>query len=209
MAQTMTPSGTESKTMTEGQITKAVGLYRALLEKHASEFDSGVVQSVLGDPQLAGEMFGVFRQRVEARASEVVRRATGVDRTLSPADLIAKVVATGRTEYVDEKVVKTMPKGEGDEPEVVFFKIGRFITDDDLEREYEKRGLVPVDPYSLATINMNDPAFDDERPNATHWKDSKGWCYAMFSRLGGGRKVGVDRSDSGWGDLLWFAGARK
>jgi hypothetical protein len=63
MAKTMTPS----KTMTDGQIAKAVANYRALLEKHAGEFDSNVVQIVLGQSQLADEQFSVFRRLVEAR----------------------------------------------------------------------------------------------------------------------------------------------
>mgnify|MGYP001578347920 CR=1 FL=1 len=209
MAKTMTPSA-ESKTMTDGQITKAVAAYRALLEKHAPEFNSEVVQAVLGNQGLAGEMFALFRQRVEAKASEVVRRVTGIDRTFKPSDVIAKVVATGRKSCVDDKVVETMPKGEGENVEVVFFTLGWFISDDDLEKEYEKRGLKPADPYSLAAINRDDPAFADEKPNCTHWKDSKGkWCYAAFSRWGGGRRVLVRRRDSAWRDAWWFAGLRK
>lgn len=208
MAKTMTPSA-DSKTMTEGQITKAVGAYRALLEKHAPEFDSGAVQAVLGDSGLAGEMFALFRQRVEAKASEIIRRV-GINRNLKPDEVIAKVCETGRQRYVDHKVLESMPKGEGEEAEVVFFKIGRFISDDDLEKEYEKRGLKPADAYSLAAVNRDDPAFGDEKPNCTHWKDAQGkWCYVAFSRWDAGRRVDVRRSDGDWGGNWWFAGLRK
>lgn len=208
MAKTMTPSA-ESKAMTDGQITKAVGAYRALLEKHAPEFESGATQAVLGDPGLAGEMFALFRQRVEAKASEIVRIATP-DRTFKPADVIAKVVESGRKSYVDNKVVETMPRGEGEQTEVVFFTLGRYISDDDLKKEYEKRGIKPADPYSLAAINRDDPAFADAKPNCTHWKDGDGkWCYAAFSRWHGGRRVDVIRNDRDWYGTWWFAGLRK
>ena len=209
MAKTMTPSA-ESKAMTDGQITKAVAVYRALLEKHAPEFDSGAVQAVLGDQGLAGEMFALFRQRVEAKANEVVRRVSGIDRALKPADVIAMVVATGRKKYGDDKVIESMPKGEGEDAEVVFFTLGRYISDDDLEKEYEKRGLKPADAYSLAAVNRDDPAFADEKPNCTHWKDGDGkWCYVAFSRWGDVRGVSVSRVDSGWSGRWWLAGLRK
>lgn len=209
MAKTMTPSA-ESKAMTDGQITKAVAAYRALLEKHAPEFESGAAQAVLGDQGLAGEMFALFRQRVEAKANEIVRRVSGIDRTFKPADVIAKVVATGRKKYGDDKVIESMPKGEGEDVEVVFFNIGRFVSPAQLLEEYEKRGLKPADAYSLAAVNRDDPAFADEKPNATQWQDSEGkYCYVAFFRWDGGREVRVYRYDGGWDGYWWFAGLRK
>lgn len=208
MAKTMTPSA-ESKTTTEGQITKAVAAYRALLEKHAKEFSSESVQAVLGDSNLVGEMFALFRQRVEAKTNEIVCHV-GVNRNFKPDEVIAKVCETGRKRYVDHRVLESMPRGEGEETEVVFFKIGLFISDDDLEKEYEKRGLKPADAYSLAAVNRDDPAFGDEKPNCTHWKDAQGkWCYVAFDGWGVEREVHVCRSDADWSDTCWFAGLRK
>ncbi|MFA5942775.1 MAG: hypothetical protein WC798_03860, partial [Candidatus Paceibacterota bacterium] len=113
-------------------------------------------------------------------------------------------------QYTDADVVAEMPKGEGAEANVVFFKLGRYISDDDLEKEYEMRGLVPVDPFALAAINEADPAFADEHPNCTHWKDKNGkWCYTVFRRWGDDRRVRVGRSDGGWGGGWWFAGSRE
>jgi hypothetical protein len=155
-------------------------------------------------------MFALFRQRVEAKVSEVVRRVTGIDRILKPADVIIKVVATGRKKYGDDKVIESMPRGEGEDVEVVFFNIGRFVTPAQLLEEYEKRGLKPADPYSLAAVNLDDPAFADEKPNATQWQDSAGkYCYAAFYRWLDERAVGVDRNAFDWVGHWWFAGLRK
>lgn len=142
----------------------------------------------------------------------LIFRIVKVNRARSPQDALD---ATGRKQYTDRSVVDAMPKGEGDKAEVVFFKPDLserdgFITDDDLEKEYELRGLIPADPYSLAAVNEADPAFADEKPNATHWKDAQGkWCCAVFSRWHGERGVLVRRDDSDWRGYWWFAGIRR
>lgn len=206
MAKTMTPSAAHSKAVTDGQLTKAVQAYRALLERHAPEFSSGAVQAVLGDPGFAGEMFALFRQRVEAKTSEVVRRVK-VNRKRTPMQAID---ATDRAKYVDEDVVAAMPKGEGKEVEVRFFRIGRWITPVELEQEYERRGYKPADPYTLAAINEADPAFANDKPNGTQWKDGDGkYCYAAFHRWDDEREVFVSRLDVDWFVSWWFAGLRK
>lgn len=201
MTQIMTPS----KTTTAGQIDKAVANYRALLEKHSGEFDADAVQTVLGQSELAGEQLVVFRRRVEAISNLIVRKAR-VNRSRTPQEALD---ATGRTQYTDREVVNEMPKGEGDEVEVVFFKLGRFVSDDDLEKEYELRGLKSADPISVAAVNEADPAFADQRPNGTHWKNSAGkWCYAAFDRWHDARRVYVGRHVFDWSDSWWFAGRK-
>ena len=203
MTQIMTPS---AKTTTAGQVDKAVGLYRAMLEKHAGQFDAEAVQTVLGQPEFATDLFAVFRMRVEAISGMIVRRVK-VDRTCPPKEAMK---ATGRNQYVDEEVAASMPHGEGEEVDVYFFKLGRYVNDVDLGKEFDLRGLKPVDPYSLAAVNEQDPAFADDHPNATHWKDAESnWCYAIFDRWRGGRAVLVNRDDRDWGDDWWFAGVRK
>ena len=206
MAETMTPS-----TMTAGQIDKAVANYRAMLEKHVREFGAEAVQTVLGQPELAGEQFAVFRRRVEALSNLVVRRVT-VDRARTAQ---AALDATGRRQYTNPSVVDTMPRGEVEEVEVVFFKpdlsnSDGFISDDNLVKEFELRGLKPADPFSLAAVNEAEPSFADKVPHGTHWKDSDGnWCYATFHDWDGVRYVFVYRDVSGWVDSWWFAGMRK
>lgn len=205
MAQTMTPS----KSMTDGQMAKIKETLEAALRKAAlpSEF----VQQVLatkgqGDLMIA-EMVAVVRKFVEGVSKLIIRRVT-VNRARKPQEVLD---ATGRTQYTDPKVVADMPHGEGDgETEVVFFQVGRFISDADLDKEYELRGLKPADPYSLAAVNEADPAFADEKPNGTHWQDAEGkWCYATFNRWHDERKVHVDRSGFDWRGDWWFAGVRK
>lgn len=117
--------------------------------------------------------------------------------------------------YVTDSVVDEMPKANTEKTEVVFFKPdlsqrNGFISDDDLEKEFELRGLKPADPISVAAVNEADPAFADEKPHGTHWKDAKGnWCCATFYRRHDEREVRVNRYDNGWSGLWWFAGVRK
>lgn len=204
MAETMTPSA-ESKTTTAGQIDKAVANYRALLEKHGREFNSEAMQSVLGQPELADEMFDLFRRRVEAVSNMVVRHVR-VNRGQTPQQAID---ATGRIQYVNNDVLNTMPRGNGGDKEVFFFKLGRWINDADLAKEYESRGLVP-DLYAQAQVNTDDPSFADEHPNGCYWQDSNGrWNFAAFDRWGGERSVSVYWDESGWIGCWWFGGVRK
>lgn len=143
---------------------------------------------------------------MESTNNLIVRRVQ-VDRTRIPQQVLD---ATGYKQYADAKVVQTMPRGEGEETEVVFFQVGRYVSDAELQKEYELRGLRPADPYSLAKVNEDDPSFVDEYPNGTHWQDADGrWCFAAFRRWNDERRVGVDRYDYDWYDGWWFAGVCK
>lgn len=121
---------------------------------------------------------------MEAFSNLIVRKVP-VNRNRSRQEALD---ATNRAQYTNRKVVDTMPEAEGDEAEVVFFKpdlrsrLG-FISDDDLKKEFELRGLRPADPVSLAAVNEADPAFADDKFLGTYWKDAQGiWCYATFGR---------------------------
>jgi len=149
--------------------------------------------------------------------TEIVRRIR-VDRTRTPQQAL---LATGRKYYdvdnnVDMNIVNAMPMGEGEEVEVVFFKLdlsdrGGMILSDELEKEFELRGLKPADPISLAAVNEADPAFADDHPHGTHWKDEKSgeWCHATFYKwIDDERHVDVKCDVYPWCDDWWLAGIR-
>ena len=173
------------------------------------------VQTVLSAPggKVFDEMVAVFLRFVEAVANMIVRTVRP-NRTLAPREMLQ---TTGRNLYVNNEVVDGMPHGEGDKAEVVFFKPEPeeytrpdWMSDEDLDKAYDCRGLKPADPYSLAQANKDDPAFADEKPNGTHWKDKDGhWCFAAFSRWYGRRNVHVYRRDDDWHGGWLFAGLRK
>jgi len=141
---------------------------------------------------------------------EIIRRVR-VDRTRDPQEALD---AAGHRFNTDQNVVDSMPRGEGDEVEVVFFKPDLsnrkgLISDDDLEKEFDLRGLKPADPISVAAVNEANPEFADKMPNVTHWKDKDGkWCFATFVRWDGGRRVYVDSNDGDWDGRWWLAGLR-
>src|SRR3989344_2102144 len=189
MVEPMTPQAI----MTTGQIGKIQELLGAGLRK--AELQSEPVQEVLEHRggKLAEELVAVVRKYAEAESNLIIRSAK-VDRTRTPQQVLD---ATGRKQYTDRKAVDSMPRGEGEEVEVGFFKLdlsarGGLISDDDLEKEFEFRGIKP-DPYAVAAVNAADPAFADTHPNGTHWKDAQGkWCFATFYRwVGGERNVHV------------------
>ncbi|MDZ4205628.1 MAG: hypothetical protein U1C12_00200 [Patescibacteria group bacterium] len=197
----MTPS-----TITAGQIGKLQELLGAALRK--SNFHSEPIQQVLetqGNP-LVVEWIAYLQKRVDAVSNLIIRHVK-VNHTRTPQQVLD---ATGRKQYVNVSVVKTMPKGEGEEADIYFFHLGRYVSDADLEKEYELRGLKPADPYSLAQVNTDDPAFADTHPNGTHWKSVNGhWCFASFGHWRGECGVSVREFDDDWDDSWWFAGVRK
>jgi len=209
----MTSVVTPSTPITQGQIGKLQDLLSARLRK--SGLSSDPVQQVLetqGDV-VADEMLTVIRKHVESVSSMIVRHVK-VSRTCTPQEALD---ATGRKQYVDNGVVKAMPRGDKDEDDVHFFKPEQsaydkngWISDDNLEKQFDLRGLKPVDPYKLAQVNIDDPAFGDKYPNATHWKNAEGkWCFAAFDRWSGERGVSVYRGDGDWSGDWWFAGVCK
>ena len=197
---TMTPS------MTPDQVNKLVEQFRAQVTKHASEFSSEAAQLALGTKGLAAEMFAPFRKRAEVVGQMIVRRAS-VDLSLTAKKALD---ATGRVQYINDSVVTEMPRGTSTQVEVHFFKLGRHVSCADLVKEYELRGLEPVDPFTLAAINQEDQAFADTHPNGTQWTDAKGKvCCGAFDAWGDERDVLVRQNDDAWGALWWFGGVRK
>jgi hypothetical protein len=201
----MTQVVSPSKPITDGQIGKICEVLSARLRK--SSMLSDPIQQVIatqGDA-IADEMVAALQKRVDA-VSEMIARTVKVNRSRAQQEMLD---ASGRVQYTDKAVVKTMPKGEGEEATVYFFKLGRYVSVGDLAKEYELRGLKP-DHYAQAAVNEADPAFADEHPNGTQWQDAQGkFCCLAFGRWGGERRVDCDRSSGDWRDCWWFAGVRK
>ncbi len=139
----MTPSG-----ITAGQIGKIQELLGAGLRK--SWLLSEPVKQVIETQGevLVFELVAVVRKRVEAVSSLIIRRVK-VDLTRTPEQMLK---ATGCHQYTDADVVEAMPKGEGGEGDVFFFKPrpeaydqNGWISDDNLEKEFELHGLKPCD----------------------------------------------------------------
>lgn len=210
---------TPSKGITAGQIGQIQDRIGTALRK--SGFQADLVQQVLstkgqGDLMIA-EMAAVARKFVKtwekARNNEIVRRVK-VDRSLDPQEMLDDL--DGYQSTTDKCAVATIPQGRGEEVDIVFFKPEPCeytrpgcMSDDDLEKALERRGLTP-DPRAQIVANKADPSLADECPNGTNWKDTKGkWYFLMFSRRAT-RAVIVSCSDnsSDWGGGWWFAGVR-
>jgi hypothetical protein len=125
----------------------------------------------------------------------------------------------------DENVIKNIPRGKGEDVDVIFFRVNCEIDidDNDLDEEYDRRGLKPADPYLLVALKEHYPSFIDKHSVCTHWKDEGKWCrmkiyYKYFHHPAG---LGMDahivsayvvnKSDCFWDKdwEQWFAGLRK
>ena len=208
MAQAMFPP------MTDGQIDAAVGTLRDVLNKHRLELLTDVAHQVLGDPALGRRLLYLFRKMIE-EANGTTIRYVEVDFARTAQQAIDAVSPYG---VVQSDVAEAMPRGQNKKEYVHFFwiDVDRFLKDDEIEREYEMRGLVPVDPYTLAAVNECDSTFVDEHINYTHWKDAGGnWCYFVCWRdqasyyHGFRRFVNISRRDGMSYSGVWFAGVHK
>lgn len=115
---------------------------------------------------------------------------------------------SGFTQYTNKEVVQSYPPGNATDKPVEFFTLGRYVPEDELEKEYESRGLQPIDPYTLLNIPVH--ILDEKKYVGTHWKNADGkWCFAAFVRWYVERKVLVSQSDLDWFDGWSFGGVRK
>lgn len=116
--------------------------------------------------------------------------------------------ATKCKQYIDKDVLATVP--EAQEGTVEFFKLDKYVSDDELEAEYISRGLIPAPIANIAQYDLENPEKMDEMKHVgSHWKDGSSWYFVSFGQWDGrGRDVFVDRSVDGWFDVWWFAGLR-
>lgn len=117
---------------------------------------------------------------------------------------------TGRHQYVKPDILATAPTGTSEDVELIFIPLGRSMSDKEVD-EFIPAGYRLADPWELAAVNEEDPAFAGQHFNFTHWKDAnKKWCWAAFYGWSDEeRSVRVDRDDNGWNDRWWVAVVRK
>ena len=142
----------------------------------------------------------------------IIRRVT-VDRSRTPQEMLD---ATGCKQYTIQSVVDSIPRGEGEEVELHFFKPdpseydrNGYMSVQGLETALKRRGLT-ADPYAQIQLNTDDPTFADEHPNGGQW-DVEGniSSFVTFGGWDAGRGVHVYRCESGWSGVWWLAGSRK
>lgn len=117
--------------------------------------------------------------------------------------------STKRKQYIDKDVLKTAPEAE--EGTVEFFKLGKYLSDDELEAEYISRDLIPAPIANIAQYDLEHPEkMDEMKYVGSHWKNGTHWNFVTFRRwYDGERRVFVRRYHGVWRDDWWFAGLRK
>jgi hypothetical protein len=177
------------------------GLFSILLKANIAEIDKEKFREVCG---LKPSLEETFSQMIAA-GTMIVHRGIKVNRNRTPQEAIA---ATGRKQHIGNGVVSGMPRNEGEVVDLYYFKENRSISDDNLEKRYEELGLAP-DPYAQAADNEANPAFANDHPNSTHWKNSQGeWCFSVFNHWCDECRVSVNRSAFDWPDRWWFGGRK-
>lgn len=113
----------------------------------------------------------------------------------------------GFTTYIDEDI--SLPEKQTYEEPIEYINFGKYVSAGELQEEYETRGVVPVDPYTI--LESIDENLEEKRHYiGTQWKDANGnYCSAFFNRWCRGRRVRVRRHDDGWYGPWWFPVVRK
>ncbi len=144
---------------------------------------------------------------LERMKNVIVHHVKNVNRDHAPQQMLD---ALGRKQYTDREVVEAMPHGQGEGADIYFLPVGRDISDDDLEKQYQSDGWVAADPYLVAAVNKEDFALADKCPNFAHWKNAQGkWCHLACYRYGGERSVFVYCLRGGWSCRWSVAVVRK
>ena len=204
MAQAVSPSN--DKSLTKGQADKFADLFVDALVKSGLSSEPTQLALEQQGAALTAKFVQLVREQVDA-LSKITRRTVMVDRSLSPE---AAIAATGRRQYVTADVLASMPKGTDETLIIEFIPLEKWMSDEAVDAKLAEYGLVTADPFALAAFNTVEPAFADDRPCFTHWRDAEGkWCDAAFYDWSGGRCVDVSRHEGDWGDGWWVAGVRK
>ncbi len=134
---------------------------------------------------------------------EIITHKVWVNAQLSNTEVI---VSTGKKRNIIRSVLVDMPKCEKGYIKLIFFKVGRSLSEVDLSKEYDLRGLKPADPYSICVFNAKNPNFSNKHPHGTHWKDKDdNWCFILFDRK---NFVYIAPDADGWSKIWWFVGVK-
>ena len=217
----MSTSSTSKNAITHGNVTKFNNLFTLGLRK--SRLSGKKVQAVskAQASALADEFVRLIRVYVQ-ETSKMITRSAQVNRTRTPEEML---IATNPHELnIDTNCgmfpgrsvdIESVPRGEGSETEVVFFraKLPEYFDTKYLDKEYALRGLVAADPYSLSAVNEADPSFSGKYPNVTYWGNS--WREATYLHffVSGNRgrvaDMGVNWRSEYPPKYYWFAGHSK
>jgi hypothetical protein len=200
MSTTLTP-------LDRAEINKITKLLAKKLAKINLPSDGTKVVINDHDDALVDKLLEVVCHEIE-ESSDLIYRRVKVNSSLTFEDALKATRC-----YFDipnEEFVRCVPNCQKEESEVLFFRVNSFLYDEGLAEEYERRGLIPADPYSLAKVNEDNLTFMNERPNATHWKDAQGrWCIVSFDCFHNVRRVSTSLHVGQWPQIYWFAGIRK
>lgn len=195
-----------NETITKEQASKFADLLTTDLAK--SDLPSEGTQRVLEQygVALASDFIALVRERVEAEA-KIIRHTVAVDGSLPPE---AVIKATGRKQCINNDVVATMPRSEGDSVIIEFIPLEKRMNNEAVDQLLAEHGLIAVDLFALAAHNTADPDFATACPCFTHWQDAKGnWCFAAFYDWLDEQRVYVSRRQDAWSGRWWVAGVRK
>ena len=199
----------DSRHMTPEEINDAVNAYRKALERtlYGWKSSTGLIQRALCSSNFADAQAELFRNGVESISSFIVR-CVGVDPNKSPEEMLN---ALGRGVFFTPSVMETMPRGEGPEKDVHFFKFEPPTNEDEIVTELALHGFVLAQPYYVIEVNKADPAFAEGHFNGSFWKDSQGrWCYLTCNDMTNGEKdVYIHPSRGNFRDTVWVAAVPK
>jgi hypothetical protein len=195
--------GERENLITDGDIEKLLTLIGAELRK--SGLDSSAIKKVLRFHQISIQKDIV---QVIARYQSLFRGFVERSVTMGVGHLPMQAIkATQRKLFLNESLIKSIPKSGAGIRKVTFFHLGRTIGNDALSHEFDIRGLRP-DPIAQCMVNQEDPEFADFNPNCTIWKNEGGeWCYLAFNTLNFNlRRVYLARSIAPWNAEWWYGG---
>lgn len=105
-----------------------------------------------------------------------------IDVSRSPQEV--KEIANPSVMFSDQATASSMlPRCGDNRRTVIFSKLNRSVSYQELRKVFKILGLIWADPYSVVYANRKDFAFMDEHPNMTTWRGLNGRrCFLNFAK---------------------------
>jgi len=190
------------RTITPEQAAKIGDLLVARLTKAGLPADA--TQEVLETQgqQLANELLGIVRQRVEALSGRIPGLAENIDRTITNEEAVK---ATGRNISGDISQANNLPAGTGDTEKLRFLPLKKRMSPVEVDAFVKDAGCKYASLHGVAKYNKLNPYFADTIPHFIQGTDSQGrHSSAAFENFLDVRCVFVRRDEGVWNDF-WFA----
>ncbi|MBX4195418.1 hypothetical protein KW796_00470 [Candidatus Parcubacteria bacterium] len=157
-------------------------------------------------PEMARRFLDVHHELAEVRPMDRIVCRVRVDRSRTPRQALSYYKGNA----IITSAVDSMPRGEGEEVDVIFYRLSSEMSDEYIEEAYGHEHK--TDPYAVLAVHQLKPDFFHAHPGGTYWKDVAGnWCHLMITGRRSSQYLYAEQGNAGigWASDVWLGFVRK